>query len=204
MAKNTTNKMNELPQPKKKNQLVTFAVIFLIGFVSGIGFTVFKSDTDRIVPTGSGQEQTQSDEAQQAITRLEAEVTAQPKNFQSWVQLGHLYFDSNQVQKAIGAYKKSLEMHSGDANLLTDLGVMYRRAKQPDKALESFDRAIKMDPTHQPSRFNKGIVLMYDLDKPQEALEAWEEVLKINPNAKAANGELLIDAIKHIKEEKNL
>ena len=204
MAKNKPAPKKDLPQPKKKNQLITFVVIFLVGFVTGIAFTVFKSGPEKVTTTGGGQQQAQNNEVQQAILRLEAEVTAHPENFQSWVQLGHLYYDSNQVQKAIGAYTKSLEMHSGDANLLTDLGVMYRRANQPNKAIESFNKAIKMDPTHQPARFNKGIVLMYNLDKPQEALIAWEEVLKLNPEAKAANGELLRDAIKHIKEEKNL
>ena len=204
MAKNKPTPKKDIPQPKKKNQLITFVVIFLVGFVTGIAFTVFKSGPTEVATTSGGQQQTQNNEVQQAILRLEAEVTAHPDNFQSWVQLGHLYYDSNQVQKAIGAYTKSLEMHSGDANLLTDLGVMYRRAKQPDKAIESFNKAITMDPSHQPARFNKGIVLMYDLNKPQEALIAWEEVLKINPEAKAANGELLRDAIKHIKEEKNL
>ncbi len=204
MAKNKPTPQKDLPQPKKKNQLITFVVIFLVGFVTGIAFTVFKSGPTEVATTGGGQQQAQNNEVQQAILRLEAEVTAHPENFQSWVQLGHLYYDSSQVEKAIGAYTKSLEMHSGDANLLTDLGVMYRRAKQPGKAIESFNKAIKMDPTHQPARFNKGIVFMYDLDQPQEALVEWEEVLKINPEAKAANGELLRDAIKHIKEEKNL
>ena len=51
-----------------------------------------------------------------------------------------------------------------------------------------FDDAIKADPKHEVSRFNKGIVLLHDLNKPEEALHAWEELLQVNPFAMAPNG----------------
>ena len=113
-------------------------------------------------------------------------MTPHPENFENWIRLGHLYYDADQPEKAIAAYTKSLELHSGDANLLTDLGVMYRRTKQPEKAIEFFDQAIKKDPSHLPSRFNKGIVLMYDLNDPTGAIAAWDELLAIDPEAKTA------------------
>ncbi|MGB3225434.1 MAG: tetratricopeptide repeat protein, partial [Desulforhopalus sp.] len=124
-----------------------------------------------------------------------------PENFQSWVRLGHLYYDTDQPEKAIAAYNKSLELHSGDANLLTDLGVMYRRTEQPEKAIELFNRAIEKEPSHQPSRFNKGIVLMYDLNDPAGAIEAWEELLKINPDAQSADGQPIRAFVDQIKAD---
>lgn len=186
-----------------KGQLVTYFIIFVFGFLSGIAFTVYKGEIPGPVsapPTG-GNSQSNTETAQ-AILNLEAEVTANPENFQNWVRLGHLYYDTNQPEKAIGAYTKALELHSGDANLLTDLGVMYRRAKQPEKAIEQFDLAIKKDPNHVPARFNKGIVLMYDLGDPEGAMASWEEVLKIDPQAKTSSGESISDLLKQIKEGK--
>jgi hypothetical protein len=44
---------------------------------------------------------------------------------------------------------------------------------------------VKIDPRHEISRFNKGIVLMHDLQDQKGALQAWEELVKINPIAKA-------------------
>ena len=113
--------------------------------MSGIAFTVYKGARPESAPSTiyDGQSPSQNDETDQAILNLEAEVTANPENFENWIRLGHLYYDANQPEKAIAAYTKSLELHSGDANLLTDLGVMYRRAKQPEKAIEFFNQAIQ-------------------------------------------------------------
>ena len=198
-------KENSPQQVKKdhKGHLVTYFMIFVFGFISGIAFTVYKGESPpAAVSSGSGeQDQAHDEETHQAILSLEAEVTANPENFQSWVRLGHLYYDHNEPEKAIGAYTKSLEFHSGDANLLTDLGVMYRRTKQLEKAIDSFDQAIAMDPGHLPSRFNKGIVMMYDLNDPDGAIVVWEELLAINPQAKTANGEPISSFLDKIKAD---
>jgi tetratricopeptide (TPR) repeat protein len=151
------------------------------------------------VASNAPQAQPAGGQEAQAILNLEAEVTANPDNFNAWTQLGHLYFDSDQYQKAIGAYTKSLELHSGDANLWTDLGVMYRRSGQPDKAIESFDKAASMDQTHQPSRFNKGIVLHYDFGKTEEALQSWQSVLDLNPGYRTANGTPLKEFMEQLR-----
>jgi tetratricopeptide (TPR) repeat protein len=112
--------------------------------------------------------------------------------------LGNVYFDTNNVPKAIRAYEKSIELSPNNPNVITDLGVMYRRNGQPDKALEAFEMAIAVSPGHQQSRFNKGIVLRYDLNDRDGAVKAWEELLKINPNATAPNGQPLSEAIKNL------
>lgn len=207
MAKsNKTKEKDSTPKQGNrghKGNLVSYFMIFVFGFMAGIAFTVYKGDTPTpAVPSGTGEQaQAHDEEAHQAIINLEAEVTANPENFQNWIRLGHLYYDSDQPQKAIGAYTKSLEFHSGDANLLTDLGVMYRRTEQPQKALDSFDQAMKKDPAHLPSRFNKGIVLMHDMGDTEGAIAIWEEILSINPQAKTANGKLISVFIEEIKAD---
>ncbi len=191
-------------KPKQKNQVpvVTYFIIFIFGFLTGVGFTVYKTSSTASTTTAASSQQSDHDEeTHQTILKLEAKVTTDPDNFQTWRQLGNLYFDHDLPEKAIDAYIKTLELHTGDANLLTDLGVMYRRTKQYQEAIESFDKAIQMDPTHEPARFNKGIVLLYDLDKPDEAIASWEELLRINPQARTGNGEPIGDFIKNIKAQ---
>lgn len=184
----------------KQTLYLTALIVFIAGFISGVAFTVFKT-SDSSTAQNISQPSGQSGQEAQAILNLEAEVTANPDNFNAWTQLGHLYFDSSQYNKAIGAYTRSLELHSGDANLWTDLGVMYRRSGDPEKALETFSKAMTLDANHAPSRFNKGIVLHYDLGRTAEAIQSWQEVVAINPGYKTANGIALQDFIIQIQEE---
>ena len=186
----------------KQTFYLTIFIVFICGFLAGVGFTVFKMDSPGTnTSTNITQQQGASQQETQAILNLEAEVTSNPENFNAWTQLGHLYFDTDQYQKAIGAYTRSLELHSGDANLWTDLGVMYRRSGDSAKAIEAFDKAISMNSSHEPSRLNKGIVLFYDFGKADEAIASWESVLQINPKAVMANGNNLRAFIDQIKAD---
>ncbi len=186
----------------KKDSLYLFVVLaFVAGFLSGAAFAIYKLSPQEKTQQQQSQTSTISEQESQAILNLEAEVTANPDKFQAWTELGNLYFDSNQPEKAIKAYNKSLELHAGNANILTDLGVMYRRIKQPQKAIETFDKAIAMNSTHEVSRLNKGIVFMYDLNDVNAAIDAWEGLLKINPNAKAGNGDSIREFVDQLKED---
>ena len=67
-----------------------------------------------------------------------------------------------------------------------------------EKALEAFERAITVNPQHQQSRFNKGIVLRYDMNDRDGAVKAWEDLLRVNPAATLPNGMPLSEAIKDL------
>jgi tetratricopeptide (TPR) repeat protein len=77
---------------------------------------------------------------------------------------------------------------------------MYRRAGKPEEAIKAFDRAIAIDPKHEVSRFNKGIVLLHDLNDRGGAIEAWEKLLEINPAATAPNGQPLRELVNRFKQ----
>jgi cytochrome c-type biogenesis protein CcmH/NrfG len=192
---------------KKETMLIVALIAVVTGFLGGTIYSAFQSGPATTVQTGppSGAPQQQSQASpnlsnQQAtqILSLEQEVAVNPTNGRAWTQLGNVYFDTQNFPKAIRAYEKSLEISPGNPNVLTDLGVMYRRNGQSDKALEAFNKAIAADPTHEQSRFNKGIVLNYDMRDREGAIKAWEDLLKVNPNAMAPNGQPIGEAIKNL------
>ncbi len=190
----------------KGSPVVLFLVVFIAGFLSGVGFAVYKMGP-AAEPSAPAQQNARENDQQipketaAAIAQLEELVTKDPKDYQSWIKLGHHYFDTDQPEKAIQAYNQSLALHTGDANLLTDLGVMYRASGQKEKAIESFDKARAMDPQHQPARLNKGIVLLFDLNDPAGAVASWEELLQLNPEAKMTDGSSVREFVTHIKDE---
>ncbi len=194
---------------KKETMLIAIAISLLLGFLTGAVFTVYRLGPTKTTASKPGQPNSAPDqqgitlnnEQAQAIAALEAEVTRNHNNGEAWTRLANLYFDTNQVKKSIAAYNHALEHLPANADILTDLGVMYRNDKQPDKALESFDKAIQTNPRHETARMNKGIVLLYDLGRSQDALQAWKELLAVNPNAKSPDGQSLRDLITKITKE---
>ncbi|MBU0665108.1 MAG: tetratricopeptide repeat protein [Proteobacteria bacterium] len=191
---------------KQETMLIAIAITFLLGFLTGTIFTVYKmspAKTTASQPDNSTKQQglAMNNEQAQAIAALEAEVEKGHANAETWTRLGNLYYDTNQSQKAINAYTHALDLMPANADILTDLGVMYRRDNQPEKALESFNKAIQTNPQHEPSRLNKGVVLLYDLGRSSEALQAWQELLTVNANATTANGKSVRDLIAEVTKE---
>jgi cytochrome c-type biogenesis protein CcmH/NrfG len=204
-------KQNEVPATgyvKKETMLWVTTIALVVGFLLGVVLTVYKSSSGLPVPSAPPRSQppppqagTQGPSVETAarIFKLEKLTNQNPNDVEAWIQLGNSYFDSENHEKAINAYQKSLALKPDDANVLTDMGVMYRRSGKPAEAIEAFDKAIAVDPRHEVSRFNKGIVLMHDLNDIAGAVKAWEGLVAVNPAAKSPNGQLVSELVKRMQ-----
>jgi cytochrome c-type biogenesis protein CcmH/NrfG len=185
---------------KKTTTLWIAFLCLVVGFLLGTFYhTLFnRGDNVRkitvnqpVSPPPSGNTASakpQSPQPSPLILKLEQQVAAEPQNAEAWARLGHAYFDIDDYTNAIRTYKKHLELEPDNADVWTDLGIMYRRIGNPTEAIRCFDKAIAADPRHQPSRYNKGVVLMHDLQDAEAAVKAWEELVAINPEAKTQDG----------------
>jgi len=196
----------------KKNTMLLISFICLaVGFFGGVVYTAYKSGSavqvPGLIPQQAQQEGTQEKSATEdqagEMLALEKEVGNNPANAGAWLRLGNLYFDTNNYQNAIRAYKKFLALKPNNADVQTDLGVMYRRSGKPREALKAFQAAVKIDPEHEIARFNMGIVMLHDLNDRKGALRAWEDLIHLNPSAKAPDGQPLKEYIKRLKELPN-
>lgn len=116
-----------------------------------------------------------------AARELRSVLDKDPNNVAGWTKLGDMYFDSNQYMESIEAYTKSLELNPNNPNVITDRAIMYRKAKNFPMAADELRRAAQMDPNHLNSATNLGVVLRWDLNDAEGAIEAWEMALKRNP-----------------------
>ncbi len=192
---------------KRSTALIIAAVCLVVGFLAGMfystavkgGRKVRKMTVKQPTPQAQVPVYVSASPQSSVISTLGKEVAADPQNADAWARLGHAYFDTNQFEKAVNAYKKHLELNPNNADVWTDMGIMYRRKGIPDEALRSFNKAIEINPRHQQSRFNKGIVLMHDVKNPEAAIKAWEELVSIYPDAKTQDGTPLRDMIKKFR-----
>lgn len=192
---------------KKETMWLVAFIALVVGFLGGAVFGVYKTRSDipiqkSMVSQPVEKDQGASVESATQIFQLEKVTKENPDDAAAWASLGNLYFDTGNLQKAITAYTRSLALKPNDANVITDLGVMYRRSGQPNKAIEEFDKAAKIDPKHETALFNKGIVLMHDLNDLDGAIQAWQELLNRNPAATSPSGQPIKDLVERMKENK--
>ncbi len=189
---------------KKETMWMVASIALVVGFIGGAVFGVYKTGSDQPIQKSmlsqpAEKEQGVSVESAAQIFELEKMTKENPNDAAAWTNLGNLYFDTGNHQKAITAYTRSLELNPNNANVMTDLGVMYRRSGQPKKAIEAFGKAAKIDPKHETALFNKGIVLMHDLNDLDGAIQAWQELVKRNPAATSPTGQPVKDLVEKLK-----
>jgi cytochrome c-type biogenesis protein CcmH/NrfG len=169
-------------------------LLVTIGFLAGIviGFVLGK--------LASGGGQTASNQPPppqvnaQAVANREAEIkqlkellSKDPANYQALVALGNAYFDSDQPGPSADAYNKALAIDGSSPDVRTDLGIMYRALGKYQEAIAEFRKAISLDPKHQNSRMNLGVVYLYDLKDYRSGLDAWKGYLALNPTGPRAD-----------------
>ena len=190
----------------KKDIVMLVSVAALVtGFLAFVVFNLYqKPATGPVAATAvpsqwNGAGPANLPDAALPMPQLEKRNAAHSRGADAWVELGNRYYDSNNVPQAIEAYEKALAIRPGDADVLTDLGVMYRKNGNPLAALKSFDLAIASDSRLEVSRFNKGVVMIFDLKDVEGGVQAWEELVAMHPNAKAPNGRLVSAMIEEIR-----
>jgi cytochrome c-type biogenesis protein CcmH/NrfG len=105
-----------------------------------------------------------------------------PKNLDTLIQLGNLYYDHGRFQEAVEYYGRALEIDPKNVSVRTDRGTSYWSLGQADPAIAEFQKSLEVDPGHAQTLYNLGVVQMNGKNNPQEARKAWEKLLASNPN----------------------
>ena len=84
-------------------------------------------------------------------------------------------------QEAIAAYQAVLKRDPKNVDAMTHLGLIVAMGGHADAALETFDKALALDPKYGPALLYKGQVLYEVKQDVRGALKAWEGYLALNP-----------------------
>lgn len=87
-------------------------------------------------------------------------------------------FETYDLEQAIHYYNLYLNHHPFHSSAWFDVGVVYSRLEQFDKALEAFDFAIALYDRYLEAYFNKGNALA-NLGRYQEAIDAFEQYARL-------------------------
>jgi tetratricopeptide (TPR) repeat protein len=112
---------------------------------------------------------------------FEQRVRDHPNDLAARLDLAHRYLDANRIEEALEEYAVALELDPDDAEAHAHIGLILYASHQPEEALASVDRALETAPGYPEALFIRGAILLRGLDRPEEAIEAFEAYLAAAP-----------------------
>tara|TARA_B110000037_G_scaffold207594_1_gene254737 strand:- start:16 stop:663 length:648 start_codon:yes stop_codon:yes gene_type:complete len=86
----------------------------------------------------------------------------------------------NKLDAAQDLYKKILKIDPGHLAVLNNLGVIFQKLGENQKAKECFEKAIEINP-HYANAYNNLGTIFKELGENQKAKECFEKAIEINP-----------------------
>jgi len=105
--------------------------------------------------------------------------------------LGGARFQLNQIDQAITAYSKSVELDPQRRKDWNNLGVACWRAGRFDQAIDAHQQALRIDPKDANAYSNLGTVYLSEC-QPRQAIEALEKAIQLNPDLAVAHSNLAL------------
>jgi len=115
------------------------------------------------------------------MARLEPGKPIPPEMLAGMLQAARQSLFEGRYSEAIAAYQAVLKRDERNVDAMTHLGLIVAVGGHADSALETFDKAIKIDPKYPPAYLYRGQVLYEQKQDYAGAVKAWESFLKLVP-----------------------
>lgn len=112
---------------------------------------------------------------------FERRVRDHPDDLAARLDLAHRYLDAGMVERSLSEYAVALELDPDDAEALAHVGIILYQNGRAEEALRSVDRALSTDPRYPEALFFRGVILLRGLDRPEDAISAFETYLEAAP-----------------------
>lgn len=143
------------------------------------------------IPPGSSAELRAAVYAQRAGRLTEAEalyrnvIASDPRQWQALHQLGAIHLARGELAEALQCIGAAMKANAGSAEVTSNYGVVLRRLKRDEEAVEYFNRALMLKPGYVPALLTRSASLQH-LGRRDEALASIDRVIEIEPaHAKA-------------------
>ncbi|MBI2016663.1 MAG: tetratricopeptide repeat protein [Candidatus Rokubacteria bacterium] len=105
-----------------------------------------------------------------------------PEILQRMLQAARVSLNEGRYGEAISAYQAILKRDAKNVDAMTHLGLIVAIGGHADAALETFDKALAIDPRYPPALLYRGQVLYEAKQDAAGAIRAWERFLAVVPD----------------------
>ena len=116
-----------------------------------------------------------------AIAKYEAAIAANPSLYAAYGEIGLIYSEMNQPDKAAEAFNKLLEKDPGNADAAVDLANLYFKQGKTEEAKKALSGLDISKVTNASTLYNLGVGF-YNAQQNEEAIKYWEKAVSIDPN----------------------
>lgn len=124
----------------------------------------------------------QLDQKEKALELINQAIQGDKSDAVSWGFKGHILEELDKHMEALGCLEKSLELDPNLVHALNERGIILSNLG-PDyyeEALNTFDKATKLEPDSYWLWLNKGKTLS-KLERDVEAIESYDKAMELNP-----------------------
>jgi tetratricopeptide (TPR) repeat protein len=112
---------------------------------------------------------------------FEQRVHDHPQDLAARLDLAHRYLDAGRFQDALTQYRAALRLDPKDAEAQANIGLILYLAGRPEDGLAAVDLALQSAPEYPEALFFRGLILLRGLDRPADAIDAFERYLEAAP-----------------------
>ena len=160
-------------------------VLVIFGVIIGVNAGRFTERDETFTPPGArvpvpGPPPSSSPVGPPTV-RLEPGKPIPPEMLAGMLQAARQSLFEGRYTEAIAAYQAVLKRDERNVDAMTHLGLIVAVGGHADSALETFDKALKIDPKYAPAYLYRGQVLYEQKQDYAGAVAAWERFMALVP-----------------------
>ncbi len=112
-------------------------------------------------------------------------------DYEIYAKIGFCYWQIYLFEKAIDAYKKSIEINPNYHKSWSELGVFYRKNGNFREAVRCYKESIKINPDYPDIHTNLGANYIY-LNEPEKAVKSLKKAIELDPSFHVSHSNLAL------------
>jgi tetratricopeptide (TPR) repeat protein len=160
-------------------------LLVVFGVVLGINAGRFSESDQSAMPAGSRLPAPASPQAggsMPPVAGMEPGKPISPEVFAGMLGAARQSLEQGRYPEAIAAYQAVLKRDPRNVDAMTHLGLIVAIGGHADSAIQTFDKALAIDPKYAPAYLYRGQVLYEVKQDYPGAVKAWERFLALVPS----------------------
>ena len=117
-----------------------------------------------------------------AMMMYETALMLDPNNFDTYISIGDMYLDLDELDSAINAYCEAIKLAPDNARAYCKMGIALWEKDYLEEAIIAYNKAISYNPDYDIAYNNLGVIYLDGIGNTKEALRLFKIAFEINEN----------------------